>query len=136
MYIQKLCHIANGWNLAVNGEPLIGEVPQAWDNGPVFRTIWDHIKDHGYQGRHNTLVDPQTDAEISEELTETETKIIEHVWKKYGHLTASRLSKLTHEPNTPWEKAYFGRGRNATLDLDEIRDHYIELAMAGRDQAA
>lgn len=120
----------------MNGEPLIGEVPQAWDNGPVFRTIWDHIKDHGYQGRHNTLVDPQTDAEISEELTETETKIIEHVWKKYGHLTASRLSKLTHEPNTPWEKAYFGRGRNATLDLDEIRDHYIELAMAGRDQAA
>ncbi len=132
MYIQKLCHIANGWNLAINGEPLIRELPEAWDNGPVFRSIWDHIKSFGYRGKYNTLVDPKTDSVIRENITEDEQKVIDRVWSKYGHLGASTLSKLTHEANSPWEKAYFSRGRNANLSMEDIREHYIDLALAGR----
>ncbi|MCI5075253.1 Panacea domain-containing protein [Oricola sp.] len=136
MYIQKLVHIANGWNLAVNGYPLVDELPQAWDNGPVFRSIWDHIKEYGFRGKHNTLVDPEKKTVISEELTDNERRIIDHVWAKYGHLSGGQLSKLTHEPDTPWERAYFGRGRNSRLDPEDIRNHYIDLALAGRGSAA
>lgn len=135
MYIQKLVHIANGWNMAVNGEPLTEELPQAWDNGPVYRSIWDYIKEHGYRGKYNTLLEPEKKSVIRADLTDNEKRIIDHVWQKYGHLSGDTLSKLTHEPDTPWERAYFGRGRNARLDPEDIRNHYIDLALAGRDTA-
>ena len=132
MLVQKLAYIANGWNLAINGEPLIDEVPIAWDNGPVYKSIWDHIKEYGYGAPNCSLISPVTKKPVKEALSPSETDIVNHVWKKYGHMSASRLSAMTHEPETPWSKAYFGRGRNSALDNDEIKDHYVALAMAGR----
>lgn len=134
MLIQKLVHIANGWNLAINGAPLVGEPAEAWDNGPVFRSIWDHIRDWGYGGPNCTLTNPASKAVIQEEISPQEQAVIDHVWRKYGNTSPYRLSAMTHEPDTPWYKAYFGlgRGRNSLLDNEEIKQHYIDLAMAGR----
>lgn len=134
MLLHKLVYIAHGWNLAINGVPLIAERPEAWDNGPVYRSLWDHIRNFGYRGRHNTLVDPISGEEIRESLTDEEASVIQHVWRKYGKYSATELSKMTHEANTPWFKAYFSRGRNSSLNNEEIRAHYIKLALAGREQ--
>jgi uncharacterized phage-associated protein len=131
--IQKLAYIAHGWNLAINGNPLIDEVPQAWDNGPVFRSIWSHVKDFGYRGKKYTLVDPIADSEFTANLSEKEKAVIDHVWRKYGVKSSTELSDMTHQMGTPWYKSYFGKGRNASLSNDEIRDHYVKLALAGRD---
>lgn len=131
MFIQKLAYIAHGWNLAINGEPLIAEAPEAWDNGPVYRSIWEHIRDFGYRGPSNELVNPETGAILEEPLTDDERQIINHVWKKYGAKSAYELSKMTHQPSTPWANAYF-RYRNAPLLNDDIQQHYIDLAVAGR----
>lgn len=134
--LHKLAYIAHGWNLAINDEALIEERPEAWDNGPVFRSLWNHIRDNGYRGENCTLVDPDTNQEISEQLSESERAIVDHVWRKYGHLSGHQLSRITHEPGTPWSKAYFDRGRNSKLDNDEVRDHYTAMALAGREAAA
>ena len=133
MLIQKLAYIAHGWNLAINGEPLIEEAAEAWDNGPVYRSVWDHIRDFGYGGPNCELTTPQTGRVISEELSASERSIIDAVWRKYAPRGASRLSQMTHKPDTPWAKAYFGHGRNSPLDNNEIREHYLKLAVAGRD---
>lgn len=135
MLIQKLAYIAHGWNLAINGEPLIGEAPEAWDNGPVYRTIWDAVKEYGYKGANREILDPSSEKPFSETLTNSEMSVVTHVWNKYGSMSANKLSQLTHEPDTPWSKAYFDRGRNATLNNQEIKDHYVALALAGRAQA-
>jgi len=135
MLLQKLAHIANGWNLVINGYPLIAETAEAWDNGPVYRSLWDHIRDHGYRGPARTLTDPDTGDVVTAALTPSERDIIDHVWRKYGPMGAARLSQMTHELGTPWTKAYFERGRNAPLDNDDIRSHYTELALAGRRAA-
>ncbi len=134
MLIQKLTYFAHGWNLAINDEPLVDELPEAWDNGPVYRSIWDQVKDRGYGPKSCTFVNPLSKEEITADLTESEKGIVSHVWNRYGSKGAKRLSELTHEPDTPWSKAYFGRGRNAQLSNEEIKQHYIDLAMAGRDQ--
>lgn len=133
MLLQKLSYIAHGWNLAINGEPLIEEAPEAWDNGPVFRSIWNHIRDFGYRGPNCELTDPESGRPIAADLSPTERAVIDHVWKKYGRYSATELSDMTHEPGTPWYKAYFGRSRNAALRNDEIKEHYVALALAGRD---
>jgi uncharacterized phage-associated protein len=131
MQLQKLTYIAHGWNLAINGKPLVASPPEAWDNGPVFREIWDHIRDYGYRGPHCTLVDPFTQAEIREQLDADEQAVIDHVWNKYKDQSGVALSRLTHQPGTPWSKAYEIR-QNAPLSNDDIRQHYIDLALAGR----
>lgn len=132
MKIQKLAYIAHGWNLAINDAPLIEEAPQAWDNGPVFRRIWDHIRDHGYRGEYCTLVHPKTKAEFHASLSSDEQAVIDHVWARYGGMNAAELSGLTHEPDTPWSEAYFQRRRNARLSNESIKKHYTDIAIASR----
>ncbi|MFG1339815.1 Panacea domain-containing protein [Xanthobacter autotrophicus] len=132
MLLQKLAYIANGWNLAINGAPLVAEPAEAWDNGPVFRGLWDHIRDFGYRGPGCTLTDPTTGEVLKANLTDSERSIISHVWAKYGPMGAQALSKMTHEPGTPWSNTYFKGGRNSTLDNEDIKQHYTKLALAGR----
>ena len=132
MQLQKLVHMANGWNLAVNGQPLVDELPEAWDNGPVFRSIWNHIRDYGFGAKTKQLEDHWTDEPIEANLSENERGVIDHVWNKYRCFNGLELSRMTHEPGTPWSTAYFSRGRNSPIPNDEVRRHYVDLALAGR----
>ena len=132
MKIQKLAYIAHGWNLAINDSALIDEAPEAWDNGPVFRGIWKHVRDHGYRGENCILIDPKSKSEFEAELSAGEQAVVEHVWRRYGHMDAKELSDLTHEPDTPWSEAYLQRGRNAHLSNDRIKEHYTNIAITSR----
>ncbi len=141
MQLQKLAYIANGWNLAINNEPLVAEDVQAWDNGPVYRDLWDHVTRYG-SALIAKLISPANkpnffQKELSKEpyaaqLSESEKQVINHVWRRYGRYGAFTLSEMTHQPGTPWHKAYFGIGRNARIDPDDIKQHYVELSRAAR----
>ncbi|MBD8892102.1 Panacea domain-containing protein [Roseibium litorale] len=137
MKLQKLVYIAHGWNLAINKAPLIAEKIEAWDGGPVVRKIWNHLRDYGRNASDGLLADPfDSSTPYKAKLSDDEVAIIEHVWKKYGDYSGIELSEMTHEPGTPWSNAYFGGGRNTSLSQDDIQQHFIELALAGRDKAA
>jgi uncharacterized phage-associated protein len=136
LQLQKLVYMAHGWNLAINGEPLVAEPVQAWDNGPVFRKIWDHIRDFGFGGKTRLLENPQTKKPFIAHLTPDETAVIDHVWKKYGVFSGLELSRMTHEPETPWSKTYFCNGKNASISNEIIKNHYVDLAMKGRSKQA
>jgi uncharacterized phage-associated protein len=130
MKLQKLVYIANGWNLAINREPLTDARIEAWDNGPVFRSIWNHFRDFGYNIKGAFF--GRDGARFNADLSDGEKSVIKHVWKRYGEYSGAHLSKITHQEGTPWSNAYFGVGRNAPLDQDDIRQHFRELALAGR----
>ena len=130
--LQKLVYVAHGWNLAVNGAPLVSEMPEAWDNGPVFRTLWNHMRDFGFGSRTGLLEDPLTRRPIKEALAAEEAGVIEHVWSRYRHYTGLELSRMTHEPGTPWTGTYFTRGRNAPIPNELVRRYYTDLALSGR----
>ena len=130
MALHKLTYMANGWHLAITGEPLVSDKPEAWDNGPVFRIIWDRIRDYGTNRAGKILKASGDPFEV--ELTPREAKILEHVWKKYKKYTPFQLSDMTHKPGTPWTKTYFSKGRNAVIEDDLVREHYRQLALAGR----
>lgn len=133
--LHKLTYSAHGWNLAINNEPLVVDRPEAWDGGPVFRRIWDHIKKYGYRGQNCALVNPETEEEYAVQLTAEEAAVVDHVWRKYGHMSPRKLSDMTHEPGTPWSNAYL-KHRNAVISNTEIKQHYVRLAIAGRTAAA
>lgn len=143
MQLLKLAYIAHGWNLAVNGSPLLSEPVRAWDYGPVVTDLYDHIKFYG-TGPVTNLVSTadsvatrffgsaqRNDAEVYEaSLTPQEQAVIDHVWQRYGMYTGFRLSDMTHKSGTPWFQTYFGEGKNSIIPNDRIRQHYVELARA------
>ena len=131
MWLQKLVYIAHGWNLAINSEPLINHRIEAWDGGPVIRSIWNHLRDLG-RNTQDRLFGLASGLPFLADLNPSEKAVIEHVWNRYGAYTGNELSQLTHQEGTPWSNAYFGRGRNSALDQADIKQHFIELALAGR----
>jgi len=45
--IQKLVYYAYSWYMVKNkGKKLFEERPQAWRHGPVFRSLFDNMKDY------------------------------------------------------------------------------------------
>jgi uncharacterized phage-associated protein len=139
MHLQKLTYIAHGWNWAINGEPLVADDVEAWSFGPVIRDLYDHTKFFGKEpiGRQITPDDSEvarffgpgdkSQPPYKAVLTDRERAVIQHVWRRYGNLSAIRLSELTHQPGTPWFQA-FQRGKNTVIDDDAIKTHYNELA--------
>ena len=146
MQLQKLVYIAHGWCLALTGEPLTADQPEAWDFGPVYRDLYDHTKYFG-SGKINRRLTPADDNAVNfflgtrgespspyvASLNESERSIIEHVWGRYGTLTGGRLSAMTHKPNTPWSQTFKnGAGKSRTIDNAVIKSHYEEIAESVR----
>jgi len=148
MQLQKLAFIANGWNVVINGEPLIGETPQAWDYGPVYPELYDHTKYFGKAmiGRQINPLDDQIAGffgnrqsncpDYAAELSTREKAVIDHVWNRYGRLSGIALSRLTHQPGTPWFEAYTREGKSSPISQELIEMHYGELARRAQAAAA
>ena len=141
MQLQKLVYISHGWCLAITGQPLTIEMPQAWDYGPVYPELYDHTKYFGKSaiGRPITPDDERAARFFGSEkrstppyraqLDATERQIVEYVWQRYGGLSGGRLSALTHQPGTPWSQTFDdGRGKNDEIGNDLIRAHYRAMA--------
>lgn len=148
MQLQKLVYIAHGWNLGLNGEPLVSEAPEAWTYGPVFSDLYDHTKFFG-KAPINRLITPDDDEAgrfftgnrsrrpaYKAPLTPRQRAVVDMVWRRYGHLDGVRLSAMTHRPGTPWFQTYqAGSGKNRPISLDVIRSHYERLAERSADAA-
>jgi uncharacterized phage-associated protein len=142
MQLLKLTYIAHGWNLAVNGEPLIREPVEAWNYGPVVRELYNHIRYNGTNPIQRLIEDtdnvaddffeaskPKTSTVYQEQLSVGENDVVERVWRRYGRHSGYSLSMLTHRPGTPWFETYFGTvGGTKVISNDLIREHYVELA--------
>ncbi len=124
--LQKLTYLAHGWHLAIKGSPLVSGNIEAWDNGPVFRSVWNRIRDFGRDEEGHILNSEKKP--FKAELEEFERELMDHVWERYGDYPAMRLSHMTHQPNTPWAQAYFEQGRNAIIGNDVTKEYFLKLA--------
>jgi uncharacterized phage-associated protein len=137
MQLQKLVFIANGFYAAFKGEPLVKDTFEAWDFGPVARDLREHTQYYGSR----KITDPisRDDKDFSYLLTgkrnyepyranldAAKKSIVEAVFSRYGDMDGSALSRLTHQPDTPWHKAY-QKGRNTRISLDDVMSHYSHI---------
>lgn len=126
MQLIKLAYIADGWSLALLGKPLANEQPEAWQYGPVFRSIYSAFSGIGARPVTGKACIRGTTIPISEEFSPEEEAVLRMVVKSYGKLSAFALSDLTHQPGTPWSKAY-EKGLYTSIDTEEMRRHYKSL---------
>ena len=129
--IQKLVYIAHGWHLAVRGTPLVNdERAEAWEYGPVYASLYHEFKHRG----RLPILDLATDFDENmkkftpkiDHRDEDARKLLDRVWKVYGHMSGTQLSALCHQPGSPWDEArqMFPGIRNAHVDDDRIKIHY------------
>jgi uncharacterized phage-associated protein len=121
MKLQKLVYIAHGWNLGLFGEPLIDDFVEAWQWGPVIRSLYsDYVM---YGGGPINMEDISDCPRVGRRTA----KLLEKVWEKYGHYTAAQLVNLTHRDGTPWTAVYSPRVKRM-IPNKLIRSHYKKLA--------
>ena len=130
--LQKLIYFAQGWNLAIHNEPLVDAQIEAWDGGPIIRSIWDHMAKFGFNGERGFLSDPRRKTPFTAQLSQDERDLIEKVWKKYSKFTVIQLTKMIQQPGTPWSNAYFGFTRYTIISNGDMKRYFRELALAGR----
>ena len=143
MKLQKLVYLAHGWNLAINDNPLIDTHIEAWQYGPVIRTLYEEFRNCG----RAPIMDYATDTQINEDnldfvfipavIDEDDRNtraLCNKIWEIYGDLSGPQLSNLTHQEDTPWHQT-FRPAYKAVIDNNLIKQHFISLAEGNNEEA-
>jgi uncharacterized phage-associated protein len=145
MKLQKLVYFAHGWHLAVYGEPLLDERVEAWQYGPVIKSLYHEFKRFGNEsitkdatsvklvrdGRLSLrFVTPRLAGESDDVLRAK--KVVARVWNNYCSFSAVQLSKMTHDTGSPWHKTWEPMADNpikgTDIPNDEIKRFFREQA--------
>lgn len=137
--LQKLAYIAHGWSLGLLNEPLVtDELPEAWQYGPVFPSLYHEFKEYGKGSIGKKATDLNFTGtglqfQVEEPTIPEDDKLtwalLRKVWDQYGKYGGIALSDLTHRAGTPWEQTWnASKGvRNADISNEIIKAHYDEL---------
>ena len=135
MKMQKLVYISHGWRLGITGESLISDEVMAWKYGPVIERLWYEFKEFG----HRVIDRPASFATFEDgriqfkqprvsEGDEWTIALVDQIWRIYGVMSATQLSRLTHQEGTPWhtvaKEFSFDLPRNAVIPKKIIQEHY------------
>lgn len=112
--LQKLAYFSQGWVLALTGTPLFEEDFEAWQFGPVSRSLYRH-----HRGAYS-ITDSDLPLGNASNLNETESAIVEAVIRNYGSLSGDDLSEMTHALGTPWQQIRQEKGVDAGEGSSEI----------------
>ena len=125
MQLQDIVYVAHGWCLAITGEPLTGDRPEAMEHGPEYRRLANALAPYGLDpvileiahldrtADHSTM-----DATISAtiELLPDEREIVARIYSNYGRLRRSQLATLTRAEGSPWHEVFAG-GAGKSRDI-------------------
>lgn len=143
MQAIKLTYLAHGWHLGATGRPLVSEPVEAWQYGPVFRSLYSKLKGFGSSPVNNLLrrldyVDEEF-REVTPRIPDGDPRrvLLEKVWVAYSKFSGGRLSTLTHMEGTPWHETWEKRlgklAKGEIIPNGLIMEHYRSKL---RDNAA
>lgn len=96
--LQKLTYYAQGFHLALTGDPLFSESIEAWAHGPVIPSLYHSFKVHG----RDTIPAPKN-FDATAIFTKDQMELLEEVYDVFGQYSAWRLRSITHQ-ESPWIK--------------------------------
>lgn len=137
--LQKILYYEQAWYMVFfNKELLFTEEPEAWVNGPVYRTVYDeykgkvqymtsalHKEDFIGQGEHTETAIKHLVSSMS--LTKEEVEFLNSVFDTYGTKSQDQLVLLTHSEK-PWADTRAGLAPfehcERKINLGKIYDYY------------
>jgi uncharacterized phage-associated protein len=126
----KVIFYAHGWYLVQFGRPLVKQKFEAWEHGPVIRVLWEVMRGFGKQpivAKRATARDLMTNKQevVSIALPESVSSFLKDIFDAYGQLSAWRLSEMTHESDSPWDRLWNSASGSISLGMripdEEIR---------------
>ncbi|WP_373402816.1 Panacea domain-containing protein [Candidatus Phytoplasma solani] len=101
--IQKLLYYSQGYYIAKYDNVLFPERIEAWPYGPVVPDVYAEALRQEIQPFFKYFDFENEKSNLP--LTIEQKEILEQVFNKFGYMTASQLTKLTHKEE-PWKKTY------------------------------
>ena len=92
--IQKLLYCCYGAILVVCKERLCDEYPRAWQYGPVFPRVFNHIQ----------KCKPLPSYQDVDNAPDKVKNLLSKVVTEFGKYSASSLSNWTHQKGSPWDR--------------------------------
>lgn len=127
MQILKLVYIAHGWSYGFFNKPLIDDTIEAWKYGPIIPELYQAIKKYGNTEITQDISYPCFKFNKNDILNSEQQKVVEFVYKKYGHFDGIQLSMLTHQNNTPWSEVFNPHSWGDVISNHTIHKHYKQL---------
>ena len=140
MQLIKLVYFAHGWYWAIADDRLLDERIQAWKYGPVVPSIYHEFKRYGNEPIEDFATEllprRKEDGKFTffleepriPECDEVPNELIKRVWDVYKNFSATQLSRMTHEPGTPWAETPGKDVKGTAIDDAKIRDYFVQLA--------
>lgn len=134
MKLVKLVYISHGWYLGLSDEPLLSERVEAWKYGPVVPSVYNAFRRYGGgEITQAAAVTPFSGQPVYPMVTNPDTDtFLNKIWDVYKNLDGLALSAMTHQENTPWDKAWNHQGgkneKSKVIANDDIQEHYKRLA--------
>ncbi len=123
--LQKLLYYAQGFFKAFNSRYLFDNDCEAWIHGPVFKSIYNKYKDHGFNP-----IDENSSQYDDFELTDVETEILDSIIMNFGCYSGKVLEKMTHI-ETPWREARIGlgddEGSSRIIKKEAISEYFLGI---------
>lgn len=94
--LQKLLYYAQGYSLALYGEPLFDEEIENWDHGTVVPCVYREFRCFGKQ-----IITPILDFDMSNFSSQIKN-VLELVCRDYAKFSAWKLREMTHN-ESPWK---------------------------------
>ncbi len=136
MKLQKLVYFTHGWHLGLGQGALCDEEVEAWQWGPVFPSLYQAGKMWGSEPIRHLLAARRgmRTPRIKPKEDRFAPVLAARIWEVYGNMTASQLSRMTHQKGTPWREVRGNPQRGGIIPNDLIRAYFMAKA-SGDDPA-
>jgi len=114
--LQKLLYYVQGFNIAIFDEKLFEEEIEAWQYGPVIRSVYDEFKTFG-----SKAIVLKKDDKIAQ-LTDEQESLFKEVIEEYGQYNAIKLMKMTHK-ESPWAET-FSANPQGVISYKLVSDYF------------
>jgi uncharacterized phage-associated protein len=139
MSVLKMIFYAHGWHLSLKRVPLVEQPFEAWEYGPVVRSVWEAFKGSGkapLTTRAKRLdVVANSYSEVRDPIETDQAEFLRQVFEAYAHVDAFDLSNATHVPGSPWDKVWNAPDGAINLGMkipnDEIRKWFSDQQAPG-----
>lgn len=119
--LQKLAYYAQGFHLALRGEPLFAERIEAWEHGPVVPELYHEYKVHGN-------IPPPAGFD-PEEVDPPAAALLDEVHSVFGQYSAWKLRNMTHAER-PWQEAFGEGARGRVISHASMREYFKDYVTA------
>lgn len=136
--LQKLLYYIQAWHLVYFDNQMFCDIPEAWVNGPVYRSVYDRFKNVGIYTQITARTIRTKEADISIRinelrqkmgLTKEEYKFLEAIYLHYGTKSQDELVLLTHS-EFPWNHAREGLEpldyADNKISIEDMKNYYGE----------